>query len=256
MPVKHKQLRGASHWLRSFWLIAKWEALSLKSLLPLIIVFQLAMGIGLVLGLGLFFQELSELQAVYLSTGAVAVNMLLIGMVMAPQVIISRKESNVYDFIWSLPFPRIASTFAAMLVWMAVAIPGSLLTLLVAGLVYRIPLDISPLFPVAALMTVLAAGSIGFAMAHAIPNPRVTHLLTQVLFLFILLFSPISYPVENLPGIMSVIHAVLPFKGAADIIRGTLTTGYVTNVGLSFLMTSLWIVASWLLTLRALTMRR
>ncbi len=42
--------------------------------------------------------------------------------------------------------------------------------------------------------------SVGFAMGHAIPNPMVTALVTNVLVFVILLYSPINFPPERLPA--------------------------------------------------------
>ena len=54
-----------------------------------------------------------------------------------------------------------------------------------------------------------------------------------------MLFSPVMYPVEQLPGWMAAIHKVLPVQYMADLSRGTLTDLNV-NLGLAFAVTGAW----------------
>jgi len=250
------QLRsGPSHWLRSYWLMVRWEFMSLRLIFPIMVLVQIFMGAGLVIGFSLLFEEVPPLQAVYLSTGSTVVSMLVVGLAMAPQLVAQHKMAKTYDFMWSLPVPRLAQAMANITVWIMVTIPGVILALLVANWRFDLDLQVSLMVVPAFLLTILVATSVGLAFAHALPNPMVTAMITQVLIFVILLFSPINFPPERLPEWLQVIHRFLPFQHAANVIRGSLTEGLAQNVGESFLVLAAWGVAGWGVTAWVLVRR-
>jgi len=240
--------RGLAHWLRSFSMMVRWESKSLRLILPLAMVVQVFIGAGLVLGFGLLVGEVSVIQATYLATGATVISMITLGLVLAPQIIAAQKQAGIYDYMWSLPVPRTTTVAAGLAVHTMIAVPGMVLALLVAKWRYDIDLSVSPLVVPGALLILVTAASVGFAMAHAIPNPMVTHLITQVLVFVILLFSPINFPADRLPDWLAFVHAGLPFQHAANVMRACLTEGFSSNVGTSFAILGAWAMASWTIT--------
>jgi hypothetical protein len=48
------------------------------------------------------------------------------------------------------------------------------------------------------------------------------NLLTQVPAVFVLMFSPLNFPPDRLPGWLASIQAVLPIQAMGEVIRGTL----------------------------------
>ncbi|MAG37122.1 MAG: hypothetical protein CL878_12875, partial [Dehalococcoidia bacterium] len=240
-------LTSPARWATSYAHMLSWELRSMRLILPVGILVQLLIGAGMALGFGLLIGDLTETQALYLSTGVTVIAMITLGIVLVPQVVAQQKAEGIYDYIWSLPVPRTASVAASLTANSAIVIPGAAAALLVAWLRYDITLSLSPIVVPAALLTILTASSVGMGMAHAIPNPRVTQLITQVLIFVVLLFSPINFPAERLPSWLAAIHEGLPFQHAANLMRAGLTDGLATDVGLSFTIMSGWAVASWLL---------
>lgn len=242
-------------WWRTYSLMVRWELLSLRLMMPLMFVVQLFIGAGTVIGLGFLFDELPRRQALYLSTGGSVIALLMVGLVMAPQLIAQHKMQNTYDFMLSLPVPRLTFALSGLTVWMTMALPGMILALAAATWWYGVELRVSPLVVPAVLLTLLMATSVGFAFAHALPHPSVTSLITQVLAFFILMYSPINFPAERLPGWLETAHLYLPFQHAAIIMRGSLTEGLVDGVGHSFAVLFVWTAGAWAITLRVLTRR-
>ena len=113
---------------------------------------------------------------------------------------------------------------------------------------YDIDLDVSVLVLPAVFLTLGTAATIGMAMAHAIPNPMITMLATQILVFVIMLYSPINFPPDRLPGWLAAIHRFLPFEHMANVVRAGLTRGLATEVEFSFLVLGIWATASWSLT--------
>jgi ABC-2 type transport system permease protein len=62
-----------------------------------------------------------------------------------------------------------------------------------------------------------------------------------------MLFSPVMYPVEQLPQWLQSIHTVLPIKYMADLIRGTLTDLPI-NLGTAFGVVGAWLVVGFVVT--------
>jgi ABC-2 type transport system permease protein len=240
--------RGLAYWLRSYGLMVAWELKSLRLVLPFAIAVQILVGAGLVIGFGLLLGDIPTLPALYLATGVTVISMITVGLVLVPQLIAGRKAAGVYDYMWSLPVPRTTSVAASLTVNSIIAVPGMVLALLAGWLRYDLPLELSPVLVPAALLTLVTSTSIGFAMAHAIPNPLVTGLATNVLMFFILLYSPINFPPDRLPDWLAAIHLVLPFQHAANVVRAGLTVGIATHVGQSVAVLGVWAAAAWGIT--------
>lgn len=241
-------VRGPRHWCRSYLLMVLWEARSLKIVLPLAMVVQLLIGAGLVIGFGFLMGDVPRLYALYLATGVTVISMITIGMVLSPQLIAQQKMAGVYDYLWALPVPRTTQVAANLTVNVAIALPGMLFALVVAAWRYDLTFAVSPLVVPAALLILVTAASIGMALAHAIPNPMVTGLVTQILVFVILLYSPINFPADRLPRWLALLHEPLPFLHSANVMRAGLTDGLATDVGRSFVVLGVWAVGSWLVT--------
>ncbi len=247
---------GPSHWLDSYGLMFRWELLSLRMILPLMLVIQLFMGAGVVVGFGLLFERVPRTQALFLSTGSTVIALLMVGLVMAPQMVAQQRMRGTYDFLWSLPVPRLAQVAASLTVWMLIALPGMVLALLAAA--WRYDLALAPSWQVipAALLTVLVATSVGYGFAHAVSNPMVTALITQVLAFVILIYSPINFPVERLPGWLAGLHHALPFEHAATVMRAALTGIDPGGLALSYAVLAAWAIGGWIVTWRVVGRRK
>ena len=112
--------RGPGHWWRSYLLMTRWEVGGLRLLLPMIVFVQVITGAGFVLGIGLFFDQIPPMAALFVSTGVVVITLATVGLVLGPQLIAADKAQQVYDFVWSLPVPR--STAAAA--WISATHPS------------------------------------------------------------------------------------------------------------------------------------
>jgi ABC-2 type transport system permease protein len=235
-------------WLRSYLLMTSWELRNLRLYLPIALVVQVLIGGGMIVGFGFLIGELPAEVALYLVCGVTVVSMITIGMVMAPQLIAQQKMAGTYDYLWSLPVPRTTTVASNLTVNTLIALPGLAVSLAVGVWRYDIDLVFDPILVPAVLLTLVTAASIGMALAHAIPDPMVTGLVTQILVFFILLFAPINFPPERLPDWLASIHRYLPFQHSANVVRAGLTEGLATAVGESFAILGGWALLSWAVT--------
>jgi ABC-2 type transport system permease protein len=217
---------------------------------------QLLAGAGVVIGLGFMFDEVPPLQAVYLASGGGVIALLMLGMVAAPQMISQYKTQKTYDVMLALPLPRPVFPLAGLTLWSLMAIPGMVLAFLAAAWRYDLALSFDPLLVPAVALTLLTATSVGFAFAHASPHPMATWAVTQVLAFGMLVYSPINFPAERLPGWLQTLHAFLPFEHAATLVRGSLVPGSGAEMGRSLLTLTIWTAASWVVTLWVFQRRR
>jgi len=247
---------GPGYWLRSYLLMVRWELLNLRLQLPIMVALQVFLGAGMAIGFGFLIADASGPATLYLATGATVIPMMTLGLVMVPQIIAQQKIDGTYDYIFGLPVPRMAMYFAGLSVWSVIALPSAVMALGVAAWRYDLELSISPLVVPAALLVVAVASAIGFAFSHALPNPRLTNLITQLLIFVITLFSPISFPAERLPGWLQAVHQWLPAEHAANVMRGTLTDGLLeAPLWESFAILGVWAIGSWLVTAWVITRR-
>ena len=240
--------------LRSYRLLVTWQALRLKTFLPLAIVVQALFSFGIVVGYPLLFPTLDETTILYLATGAPAISLITMGLVAVPQVVSQAKTEGSLDYMRTLPIPRLVYLLADMTVWLAIVLPGVAFAIAVGVWRFGLDLTISPWLVPATLLVVLTTTSIGYALASVLPQ-TVANLITQVLVVFVLMFSPLNFPADRLPDWLATIHAVLPIQSMGEVIRGTLAGDVFPLTAAPFLLLGAWCAASFALTGRVLTRR-
>lgn len=245
---------SANGWLRSYWLLLRWDLLRARSILPMFLVIQSAMAAGIVLGLSFLVPHADQQTALYLTTGSMTVALITVGMVGLPQVVSQQKLEGVFDYQRSLPVPRFAALAADGCVWTLVAIPGVVLSLVLAILRFHLKVSSTPLVIPAAVLVALTAISIGYGIAYAL-NPAITGLVTQAIMIVALMFSPVNYPADRMPTWLADIQRVLPFGYMSQAIRSTVNVP-TTGVPLEpFIVLVGWSVLGLAITGRVMTRR-
>lgn len=209
------------HWLRSYALLMQWQARSMRLFLPLVVVVQGVLAVGVVIGLAFLYPSIDATTALYLTTGAPALTLITVGIIMVPQIVSQAKERGTLEYMRCLPVPRLTYLAADTTVWLLAALPGVAAALLVATLRFDLTLAVSPLVVPGMLLVALTSTSIGYAIASLLP-PMAAVLATNVLVFFVLLFSPVNFPAERLPGWLVELHRFLPVQSMAEVVRGTL----------------------------------
>jgi ABC-2 type transport system permease protein len=241
--------------LRSYGLLVAWQALRLKSFLPLAIIVQALFAFGIVVGYPLLFPSIDENTILYLATGAPAISLITMGLVAVPQVVAQAKTEGSLDYMRTLPIPRLVYLLADMTVWLVIVLPGVVFAIGVAALRFGLDLQVSPLVVPAMLLVIVTTTSIGYAIASLLPQ-MIANLITQVLVVFVLMFSPLNFPPERLPDWLAAIHSVLPIQAMGEVIRGTVAgNSFPMAVG-PFLLLGTWCAVAFGLTGLVLTRRR
>ena len=240
---------------RDYVLMLKWQALSNKPILPLNLIVQLMIAVGFIVGIGFFYPQITPNTAKYLTTGAPTISLLMVGLVLVPQMVALSRTQGTFDYIWSLPVPRMVYVAADATIWVLVSLPGVILSLVLGSVYYHFGLRVSPLVIPAVFLIATAGVFVGYTIAHGAPRPQMAQIATQVIVFGIMIFSPIMYPMEQLPGWLAAVHRVLPVKYMADLSRGTLTDLNV-NLGLAFAVVGAWCLLGFVGTLLLVRRRR
>ncbi len=241
-------------WLRSFGLLVRWSAVRLKYLLPLMLIVQTLLAVGIVIGFAFLIPEIDTQTALYLSTGAPALGLIVVGMVLAPQLVAETKTSGTFEYNRTLPVPRSAILSADLTIWLITSLPGLVLSMLVAVLRFDLSLRISVWVVPAVLLVAVASTAVGYAISYAAP-PSLASLASQMIVFFALMFSPVNFPADRLPEWLQDVHRFLPIQYMAEAIRETLV---VPTAGLDakpFIILSAWCVFGLGVTLRVMTRR-
>ncbi len=244
------------NWLHSYRCMVRWQGLRFKTVLPFVVVGQFFTGIGTVIGLGYLMPNIDPASAMFLVTGAPTLTLITLGLVLVPQMVSQAKAAGMFDYLWSLPIPRLAFLAADLTIWLIATLPGVILSLIVGSARYHFELEVDPLAVPAFVLVVLTATTVGYAIAHLSPKPELVGVLTNLIIFCLFLFSPINFPVERLPGWLAAAHRVLPVKYAADVVRGTLTGTYMDGPGLGFAVLGIWCLIGFGATLVLITRRR
>ncbi len=224
--------------------MVEWDLTRMRLVLPGLVLVQVFTSIGLVLGVSLLYEYIAPRQALYLGTGAVAISMVMVGVVTGPQMIAEQRLSGSADWLASLPVPRSASAAAATVFNVIVALPGAAAALLAAWIRFDVGLSISPQLVPAVLLVLVCGSLIGYAYAHLLGDAKIVALVAQVLVFIVVGFSPMAYPPENLPGWLATAHTFLPFVHMANVTREGLTQGLAENVALSYLVLAAWTIVA------------
>ncbi len=255
VPLGAELRRGPAAWVHGFVDMMRFEWATIRPWAALVFIVQIMMGVGMAIMYGFFYPTVDETTALLITTGVPTLALIPMGFVLVPNSVVNQRMAGTFDFIWSLPVPRSAQVSASFVVNAALALPGTVLALLVGMWRYGVDLSLSPILVPAVLLSTVMCVSVGYGMALLVTNPLVVNLITNALVFLVLLFTPIVYPASNLPTVMMRIHEVLPFYPMAQVIRAGLTEGLVTDVGGPFLMVGVWALLGAGLTARAVGRR-
>ena len=234
-------------WFRSYALMCKWTFLSSRPWLSLNLAVQLGIAVAFIFGIGYFYPTITPDIAKYLTTGSPTIVLLTVGLVIVPQIVASMRSEGTFDYIWSLPVPRMAHIAADATNMFGSMLPGIILSVVLGKLHFGFDLHISWLIIPALLLITSCATFVGYSIAFAVPKPMMVNIITQLMIFFVMMFSPVMYPSTQLPQWLQSLHMVLPIQYMADLMRGNLTDLPV-NTGLAFAVVGAWFVAGFTVT--------
>jgi ABC-2 type transport system permease protein len=219
-----------------------------------IALIQVALTLGLVLGMGYLIPNVSEATALFLVTGTATQAFVTTGLVMLPQMLAQSKEDGRLEYFLTLPISREAYLLSLITMVAVTSFPAVLFCLAFGAWHYDLSLTVDPAFVAVMVLAVLSLAGVGVAMAVYMPHQQVTNALTQLIIFYVLFFSPVLLPASQLPELLQHTAKLAPPTYAADGVRATLTDLSGTNLARDLWLMSGFAVAS--IALSAFAIRR
>ena len=225
--------------LRVYPLMMTWSWLSSRPWLAILGIIQVIMPLAFVIGMSFLFPDITPPVARHLITGTPTLLLLMVGLSVVPSMVAFGRIQGTYDFMLSLPVPRMLLLISDVTIILLLTLPGIILALIIGSVFHGFSLQVSPLIVPAFILISITGTFVGYALALALPRPRMTSVVTNFLVFFITFFSPVIYPPEQLPRWLAAVHRVLPIQYMANLSRGTLTDIDI-DLGLAFTVTGAW----------------
>lgn len=235
--------------------LLRWNLGQVGAMLPLIVVVQMLLAAGVVVGFGLLIPDIDTETARFLSTGTPTILLMVLGLVIVSQGVAQARTSGTFAYLRALPVPRPLLLASELTVWLIVAVPSVAAAVIVAMLRYDLSYSFDwPLLIGASVLVTITAAAVGYALAVVLP-PMLAQLVSQALVFFVMLFSPITFPASQLPAWFETLHDILPVRPAADLLRAGLASDVYTASSQDLLVLAVWCVIGLTFSLRALVRR-
>ena len=230
--------------LRQYLDLVRCQFLMNRPLIPMIVIIQTVMTIGLILGFGYFIPNISEVQALFLTVGAATQTVITVALVMLPQKLSQEKAEGILDYFLTMPISREAYLLAQVTFVALMTFPGTIFAVAFGAWHYDLPMSVQPVVVLVAVMAVFSLAGIGVAMAVLSPYEQLTNALTQLVIFWVLLFSPVMMPKEQLPWALQKLSILMPPTYAADAMRASLTGLPGTHLARSLIVMTLFAAGS------------
>jgi ABC-2 type transport system permease protein len=219
-----------------------------------IAILQVALSLGLVLGMGYLIPNISKDTAMFLVTGTSTQAFVTTGLVMLPQMLSQSKADGRLEYFLTMPISREAYLLSLVTMVAVTSLPAVLFTVAFGAWHYDLSLSLNPAFALVMVLCVFSLAGVGVAMAMYVARPEVVNALTQLIIFYVLFFSPVLLPESQLPGVLQETARLAPPTYAADAVRATLSDLPGTELTRDLLLMTGFAVAS--IALSAFAIRR
>lgn len=234
--------------------LLRWQYLRLRQMLVTVVAIQVFLAVGVVYGLSYLIPHIDRQTALYLTTGAPTLTLLILGLNVIPSEVAMERVNGHYQYVAALPVGRLAPALSSVTFWLAGSLPGIAAALLVAVIRFHLSLHVGAAVVPTIVLVALSSAAVGYSMAVSI-RPQVLQIVGSFISLLLLLFSPINFPISRLPGWLQAVQKVLPVKYMADLVRYSLTGREATSIGLAFAVVGAWTAAALAVTAAVVTRR-
>lgn len=237
-----------------FWGLVRWSLIRHKYYIPVFVMVQIILSIAIIYGFLFITNANDTITMSYLCTGAIAINVIAVTCVLAPQIVSEAKQNGVYDYQKTLPVSRIGILLSDLFIWGLLCLPGILSSLLISRFGFGLDISFDVFAILSILLIIFALLSVGFAIAYLLPSNLVS-LISQLIMIGGLLFSPIIYSPNRLPEWTEKIYNYLPFVPSSQVIRASVFDLEQIN-SQQFIVLLAWAIVGFSLSLTILSRRK
>jgi ABC-2 type transport system permease protein len=132
------------------------------------------------------------------------------------------RSFGVLDYYATLPVGKILLVLAASFSFILLSLPGTLLTIVIAGF-FGLSIQLNLLFFLLIPLAAFSLSAVGAFVGVISPNFDTANTICAILQFVFMGCGPILVPAERLPSFINTLGAFLPSTYAADALRHTLT---------------------------------
>ncbi|WP_424184591.1 ABC transporter permease [Actinokineospora sp. G85] len=209
-----------------------------------LVVFTLIMiliALGVSIGFSYLLPSPDKSSMLYLATGAPTMVLIFTALVTVPMQNAGARMQGYIDFVKSLPVSRKTFLIADVGIWAAITVPAIVMSVLIAHLIFEPGYAISWTIVPGFLLMVLSCFGIGYGYSFVM-QAELAMALSQLIAFTALMFSPINFPIERLPGWLQTVHEVLPIYHMAEVMRASLAHTTFTASPWSYAILAVWSV--------------
>ncbi|TFJ92018.1 ABC transporter permease [Lentibacillus salicampi] len=209
--------------------------------LVVMMLIHILISIGIVIGFTYLIPNPDTSTILFLATGAPTIILIFTGLVVLPQQVGTAKTDGYMEFMRTWSVKRSVILGADTAIWLLITIPGIIVSSFVAHLMFHPGYDISWTIIPALLMIALTSIGVGYGFSYLLP-PAASLGISQVVVFGALMFSPVNFPMERLPGWLQALHEVLPIYSMAEVMRASLAaSAFDANMG-NYINLLIWCV--------------
>lgn len=226
--------------------LIQWSLIRHKFYIPMFLLVQVILSLCVIYGFSFITNATDDLSQSFLATGAITINMIAVACVLAPQIVNEAKQSGVLNYQKTLPIPKVTILLTDVLVWGILSLAGTLFSVFLGTVNFGLQLIFSWQALGSFLLITMSLILLGFAIAY-IFSPNVMAMMTQLIMLGGMLFSPIIYSEDRLPYWVSHIYNFLPFVPVSRIIRSSLFQLENSNIVAYFVVLVWGLISYWII---------
>lgn len=234
--------------------LIKWSLLRHKIYIPIFVIVQVILSLAVIYGFSFVTNSVDSLSKSYLYTGAITINIIAVTCVLSPQIVSESKQNGIFSYQKTLDISRAQIILADLIIWGLLALPGFIVSTFLGAFSFMISIKITLLGIFSLFFVIISLTLLGFAIAYVLPE-NIMALITQLIMIGGLLFSPIIYPSERLPIWMGKVYNNLPFVPVSNIIRYNFF-GLENFSSRDYLIVLIWGLISFLISIYILSRRK
>lgn len=198
-----------------------WNLIRHKNLLIIFSLTQAFLSLAVVFGIALMTETKTKPEAIFLASGAMTLGIIAVGCVLSAQIINTAKVEGVIKYQRTFPVKRSLILLSDLLIWSIASIPGIFMSHFASYMRFGFGAKLNFQNILVLMLIQICMISIGFSIAYLF-TANVMGLVTQIIMIGGLLFSPILFPSNRLPGWLRLVYDNLPFVPASQLIRSLL----------------------------------
>lgn len=234
--------------------LIKWSLLRHKIYIPIFVIVQVILSVAVIYGFSFVTNSVDSLSKSYLYTGAITINIIAVTCVLSPQIVSESKQNGIFSYQKTLDISKVQIILSDLIIWALLALPGFIVSTFLGAFNFMISIKITLLGILSLLFVIISLTLLGFAIAYVLPE-NIMALITQLIMIGGLLFSPIIYPSERLPIWMGKVYNNLPFVPVSNIIRYNFF-GLENFSSRDYLVVIIWGISSLLVSIYILSRRK